>query len=60
MSQAFDVSASQAFLVKRRDVKKEEEGKKKSKHGNTYYLLTSIITDQICFKLKEHPTVNAV
>lgn len=33
MSQAFDVSASQAFLVRRGDVKKEEE-EEKSKRGN--------------------------
>jgi len=58
-SQAFDVSASQAFRIKRGDVKKEEE-EKKSKRGNMYYLLTTIITDQICFTLKEHPTVNEV
>lgn len=56
MSRVFDVSASLAFLIKRGDVKKEEE--EKSKHGNMYYLLTTIITDQICFKFKEHPTLS--
>lgn len=34
-------------------MEKEEEGK--SKRGNRYRLLTSITTDQVCFKLQEPP-----
>lgn len=57
MSQASMFLASQAFLVKRRDVKKEEEGEK-SKRGNVYYLLPTITTDQVCFKFREHLTAS--
>lgn len=57
MSQASDGSASQAFLVRRGDVEKEEEGK--SKRGNRHRLLTSITTDQVCFKLQEPPSEGA-
>lgn len=58
MAQAFDVSASQAFLGKRGDVKKEEE--ETIVNMVTYHLLPAIIADQICFKFKEHPTINEV
>lgn len=40
--------------------RQEGRGGKKSKRGNVYYLLTTITTDQICFKFEEHPTVNEV